>query len=120
MSAQGTQSPPLEATANPDPLGAVNIQGDKQKGESDFEQRKGECLSSITRNGGWGLMFCCNSGVFVGEESGLKPGRQENNSIDEVRILIPECIVLPISTTTFVGYPGGGAIRSSAQRQETK
>ena len=75
MSTQGTQSRPLlEATANPEPIGTVNIQGDRQKGECDFEQRKGECLRPITRDGEWGLMFCCNPGAFVGKESRLKLG----------------------------------------------
>jgi hypothetical protein len=42
MSAQGTQSPPLEATSRVDPMGNVNVGGTKAQGVKDIDQRVGK------------------------------------------------------------------------------
>ena len=81
MSAQGTQSPPLEATSRVDPLGNVNIRGDKAQGIKDIDQRVGKqqnfCLVCPTETA---FEPRSTSFVFLSDQFG--EGKEQNITAD--------------------------------------
>lgn len=91
MATSGTQSPPLEATSRVDPMGAVNVAGDKAEGVKDSEQRKGVFISLVlsrTRRYRDSQSAYNFIEQFGGGDSGLKVSSGPKDQIAEVRFLI--------------------------------